>query len=168
MLNSLLWDVPGGVMAAPASALCGWKGVNSLSFSLSRLCHTPGNLAGPGAWATLCRHFDKRWACSDVPLPPPGMVCLVDFALCCWTTMLTHVGRQYSQMFPCRETIGLPPWQMRSAWHLDNVGMYAWCTRSSLSAAPACMRSGICQGMSWQHLHQPCVAGKVQYSLSRK
>ena len=25
--------------------------------------------------------------------------------------------------------------------------------------------SGICQGMSWQHLHQPCVAGQV-YSLS--
>ena len=26
---------------------------------------------------------------------------------------------------------------------------------------------GICQGMSWQHLHQPCVAGKV-YSLREK
>ena len=24
----------------------------------------------------------------------------------------------------------------------------------------------ICQGMPWQHLHQPCVAGKVQFSLS--
>ena len=23
------------------------------------------------------------------------------------------------------------------------------------------MHSGICQGMSWQHLHQPCVAGKL-------
>ena len=23
-----LWDVPGDVLAAPASALCGWKGVN--------------------------------------------------------------------------------------------------------------------------------------------
>ena len=25
------------------------------------------------------------------------------------------------------------------------------------------MLSGICLGMSWQHLHQPCVAGKVLY-----
>ena len=31
----LLWYLPGDVLAAPASALCGWKGVNSLSLSLS-------------------------------------------------------------------------------------------------------------------------------------
>ena len=31
MTNILLWDPPGDVLAAPASALCGWKGVNSLS-----------------------------------------------------------------------------------------------------------------------------------------
>ena len=34
-LNTLLWYLPGDVLAAPASALCGWKGVNSLSLSLS-------------------------------------------------------------------------------------------------------------------------------------
>ena len=32
----MLWYLPGDVLAAPASALCGWKGVNSLSLSLSR------------------------------------------------------------------------------------------------------------------------------------
>ena len=31
MTNTLLWDLPGDVLAAPASALCGWKGVDSLS-----------------------------------------------------------------------------------------------------------------------------------------
>ena len=31
LFDSLLWDLPGDVLAAPASALCGWKGVNSLS-----------------------------------------------------------------------------------------------------------------------------------------
>ena len=31
MTNTLLWDLPGDVLAAPASAVCGWKGVNSLS-----------------------------------------------------------------------------------------------------------------------------------------
>ena len=30
MTNAQLWDLPGDVLAAPASALCGWKGVNSL------------------------------------------------------------------------------------------------------------------------------------------
>ena len=30
--DALLWDVPGDVLAAPASALCGWNGV-ILSFS---------------------------------------------------------------------------------------------------------------------------------------
>ena len=29
--NTHLWDLPGDDLAAPASALCGWKGVNSLS-----------------------------------------------------------------------------------------------------------------------------------------
>ena len=28
MTNTLLWDLPGDVLAAPASALCGWNGVN--------------------------------------------------------------------------------------------------------------------------------------------
>ena len=27
MTNTLLWDLPGDVLAAPASALCGWNGV---------------------------------------------------------------------------------------------------------------------------------------------
>ena len=35
MTNTLVWDAPGDVLAASASALCGWKGVNSLSLSLS-------------------------------------------------------------------------------------------------------------------------------------
>ena len=34
LANTLLWDVPGNVLAAPASALCGWIGV-VLSLSLS-------------------------------------------------------------------------------------------------------------------------------------
>ena len=34
------------------------------------------------------------------------------------------------------------------------------------SATLVCMHSGICQGMSWQHLHQACVAGTV-YHFSR-
>ena len=37
-MTALLWDLPGDVLAAPASALCGWKGVTlSLSLSLSRV-----------------------------------------------------------------------------------------------------------------------------------
>ena len=28
------------------------------------------------------------------------------------------------------------------------------------------MSFGICQGMCWQHLHQPCVAGKVYAYVS--
>ena len=43
----------------------------------------------------------------------------------------------------------------------DKVGMCISCDCSSLSAALVSMHSAICQGMSWQHLHQPCVAGKV-------
>ena len=35
MTDTLLWDLPGDVLAAPASALCDWKGVLSLSLSLS-------------------------------------------------------------------------------------------------------------------------------------
>ena len=35
MTDTLLWDMPGDVLAAPASALCGWTGVISLSLSLS-------------------------------------------------------------------------------------------------------------------------------------
>ena len=34
MTNTLLWDLPGDVLAAPASTLCGWRGANSLSFYL--------------------------------------------------------------------------------------------------------------------------------------
>ena len=37
---------------------------------------------------------------------------------------------------------------------------------SSLPAAFVRMRSGICQGMSWQHLHQPCVCWIVTITLS--
>ena len=35
MADTLLWDVLGNVLAAPASALCGWTGVASLPLSLS-------------------------------------------------------------------------------------------------------------------------------------
>ena len=28
MTNTLLWDLPGDVLAAPEAAMCGWKGVN--------------------------------------------------------------------------------------------------------------------------------------------
>ena len=31
LTDTLLWDLPGNVLAAPASALFGWEGVNSLS-----------------------------------------------------------------------------------------------------------------------------------------
>ena len=34
----IFWDVPGNVLAAPASALCGWIGVIPLSLSLSWEC----------------------------------------------------------------------------------------------------------------------------------
>ena len=30
MTDTLFWDLPGHVLAAPASALCAWTGVNSL------------------------------------------------------------------------------------------------------------------------------------------
>ena len=39
------------------------------------------------------------------------------------------------------------------------------CVSSVPQYALVSMGSGICQGMSWQHLHQPCVAGKVIFSL---
>ena len=49
----------------------------------------------------------------------------------------------------------------------DNVGMCISCNCSSLPAAFVRMLSGICQGMSWQHLHQPWVCWKgVILSLS--
>ena len=48
MTDTLLWDLPGAVLAAPASALCGWKGVL-----------TPG---GPRARCNTSP--------SDRPLPP--------------------------------------------------------------------------------------------------
>ena len=56
-LNTLLWDLPGDVLAAPASALCGWTGV--ISLSLSYLVGFFGtcmrlDLLGPG----LDRSFD--------------------------------------------------------------------------------------------------------------
>ena len=31
MVTDLLWDLPGNVLAAPASALCGWERCNTLS-----------------------------------------------------------------------------------------------------------------------------------------
>ena len=33
----ICWDLPGDVLAAPESALCGWKGVTLLSLSLFSL-----------------------------------------------------------------------------------------------------------------------------------
>ena len=39
MTNTLLWDLPGAVLAAPASALRGWQGAKTLSHSLTR-AHT--------------------------------------------------------------------------------------------------------------------------------
>ena len=35
MTHTLVWDLPGDVLAAPASALCGWTGVHTLYLSLS-------------------------------------------------------------------------------------------------------------------------------------
>ena len=43
-------------------------------------------------------------------------------------------------------------------WRLWTCGH---CIRSSPCAALVSVHSGICQGMSWQHLDQPCVAGKL-------
>ena len=52
MTNTLLWDLPGDVLAAPASALCGWKGVATLtpSLYLSLACTYQARAQpGPGA-----------------------------------------------------------------------------------------------------------------------
>ena len=37
VIDTLFWDLPEDVPAAPAPALCGWKGVINLSTSLSLL-----------------------------------------------------------------------------------------------------------------------------------
>ena len=56
MTNTLLWDLPGDVLATPASALNGWKGGNSLppSLSIRRLGLPLAPGSGDGAMHALC------------------------------------------------------------------------------------------------------------------
>ena len=68
MTNTVLWDLPGDVLAAPASALCGWKGVNSLSLSLYTATLAPGS------------HCTLHWF--------PAVLRLVNFSLPCGFTTI--------------------------------------------------------------------------------
>ena len=47
--DTLFWDLPGVLLAAPASALCGWKGVIALSL-----------------WVWVCLEGWRWTACSGV------------------------------------------------------------------------------------------------------
>ena len=86
-----------------------------------------------------------------------------------WELLLSHslscvVGRHNSQMLDNNITyasLACLHGRCVVRGFFDNVGMCISCDYSSLSAALVSVHSGICQGMSWQHLHQPCVAGKV-------
>ena len=76
--NTLLWDLPGDVLAAPASALCGWIGVNSLFLTHT---HTAcGHLLRSHAdkVGLTCRHSSPEVACSC-----SDMVNVFCYCACC-------------------------------------------------------------------------------------
>ena len=66
--DTLFWDLPGDVLAAPASALCGWKGVN-LSLSFRFFCCLLGFC---GKWC--CMRLDLSFY--DLPGDVPGSTCI--------------------------------------------------------------------------------------------
>ena len=79
MTNTLLWDLPGDVLAAPASAMCGWKGVNPpLSLSLlphtSTLCLEGVCLEQMQPYSTLfyCSLFDRSKILRGLLVPCSG------------------------------------------------------------------------------------------------
>ena len=71
MTDTLLWDLPGYVQAAPASALCGWKGVNSyLSLGMTLVTLTV---------VCMCVHVSRSGTgiepCSSAASPSHIYVC---------------------------------------------------------------------------------------------
>ena len=79
--------------------------------------------------------------------------------------------QQFAWPEALQSSIWAPQWTMVTMFRTNVtinhhlISQAGW-NRCNLSIYPSSMQSGTCQGMSWLHLHQPCVAGKVSYTLS--